>query len=283
MLLAPFAGIPGHLEVPCITVLQPLGEHRVHLLVHCIQEADRGCGWRVELDGVLFVFDEVEVVTPNRDRLSALEGAFAHCTDSEARRQCEALLDACQADVQAPTVEVDGRAGHTRYGVDHDDDFRVLLTHQLGDLGHRPEDASRGFVVGEAQGVVFTCCQGFVHELRSNRHPGLDLDFSGLNAAGLGNFKPAPGKLAVEGVEHLLPNAIPDCTFHDACGSRSEEKHAPAGVQEGLDLRFNTLMQLSVGRRTVADHRGGHGLQDLFPHFCWARDEQLLVHCHVSL
>ena len=57
-----------------------------------------------------------------------------------------------------------------------------------------------------------------VHELRGDRLAGLDLDRLSRQAVGLGDLEPTPGELAVDGVQHLLSDAVADDAFHDAGG-----------------------------------------------------------------
>ena len=157
-----------------------------------------------------------------------------------------------------------------------------LARTSAGDVLDGANDAGRGLVIGQAKGVEPALGQLRVHDFRGDRFAGLHLDGGGRQAVGFGDFEPAPGELAVEGVKHLLPDAVAQHAFHHAGGGRCEEEYAALGVQQLLDFVFDGLVQIGVGGGAVADHGRSHGLQDFFPHFGRAGDEELLVHLHCS-
>jgi hypothetical protein len=106
----------------------------VHLLVQRLNEADSRGGRSLALLIVLVVAYKVKVVAPIGDGSTLVQGALAHRTDGQARRQGEALLDASQADVQTPGVELDLGASHATHGVHQDHHLGVLLLHQPADV-----------------------------------------------------------------------------------------------------------------------------------------------------
>ena len=59
--------------------------------------------------------------------------------------------------------------------------------------------------------------------------------------------------------------------------AQAAEEHPLHGVQHGLELGSDCLLQLCIFCSAVTDHRQGLGLQYLVPHMGWARDEQLFV------
>jgi len=132
--------------------------------------------------------------------------------------------------------------------------------------------------VNQGKAVVPAACKGAVDKLGRDGLAPLHPDCIGLLAAAKGYVVPLVGKGSVAEICATRTYQISQGAFHDAECAGGGEKNLAIGKEELTELFLDALVQCSILRHAVANHRGSHCLEDFERHFYRAWNKKFLMH-----